>query len=469
MRNLIFATFAISLVVPASGEARPFRPNHIPNGADQSCNNCHVVPGGPRNPFGLTIFDRFLVPQDATGLPQWGPELAALDSDDDGYTNGEELGDPLGLWSFGDADPDFLATSPGRPEENPCGNRTLEGPEQCDGSTFGDDATCQDLGFAGGEIACTTGCELDESDCNNIVCGDNTAEDTELCDGTDLAGETCQTRGFDDGELACQAGCFFDDSACRDFACGDGIVEGAEACDSDDLGGATCISLGFEGGGELACDNTTCGYNTAACIGDAPPICGDRELEGDEECDGALFGDATCESLGFDAGDLACSNECLYVVNGCTTFECGNNITEGDETCDGADLGDQTCADFGFDGGELACGDECEIDTSGCENTQPGDEDVEPTPDAGTDAGADTVEPDAGTDAGADTVEPDAGTDAGTDTTVEPDAGTDTGVTVDVGIDVDGSSNNDGCAAAPAAPGALWMLLGLLGLRRRRA
>ena len=35
----------------------------------------------------------------------WGSELANMDADGDGFTNGEELGDPDGTWLEGDPSP----------------------------------------------------------------------------------------------------------------------------------------------------------------------------------------------------------------------------------------------------------------------------------------------------------------------------------------------------------------------------
>ncbi len=47
------------------------------------------------------------------------------------------------------------------------------------------------------------------------VCGNSIAERGEVCDGTDLAGETCQTQGFSNGTLRCKADCTgFDTSLC---------------------------------------------------------------------------------------------------------------------------------------------------------------------------------------------------------------------------------------------------------------
>ncbi len=82
--------------------AIPVRVNQYPNGSIFQCAGCHINPGGggARNSFGQDV-EAGLV----NGNVNWGPELAALDSDGDGFTNGEELLDPNGEWSIGDADP----------------------------------------------------------------------------------------------------------------------------------------------------------------------------------------------------------------------------------------------------------------------------------------------------------------------------------------------------------------------------
>ena len=51
----------------------------------------------------------------------WGPQLAALDSDGDGFTNGEELQDPNGEWTEGMANPGdpALVTAPGDSNSKP--------------------------------------------------------------------------------------------------------------------------------------------------------------------------------------------------------------------------------------------------------------------------------------------------------------------------------------------------------------
>lgn len=92
--------------------ARPEYQSRIPNG-----NNVpnwagvgHIMPegGGPRNQFGLDFA--------AAGL-NWTKALCELDSDGDGMTNGQELGDPQCVWTPG-ATPERTTgiTHPGMPD-----------------------------------------------------------------------------------------------------------------------------------------------------------------------------------------------------------------------------------------------------------------------------------------------------------------------------------------------------------------
>lgn len=97
------------------------------------------------------------------------------------------------------------------------------------------------------------------------------------------------------------------------------------------------------------------------------PACGDGSLDAGEDCDGTLFGAATCESLEFAGGELACDVACGFDTSQCVeTFCDGTMIDEGEE-CDGTNLGDQTCTTKGFAGGALACvAETCLFDTAGC-------------------------------------------------------------------------------------------------------
>ncbi|MFA6232721.1 MAG: FlgD immunoglobulin-like domain containing protein [Bacteroidota bacterium] len=97
--------------------ARAFRVGQIPNGTKNACANCHLNPagGGPRTLFGTEIENNFLSASGSAGQVQWGPALAALDSDGDGFTNGQELQDPEGIWAIGQPAPGnpALVTKPG--------------------------------------------------------------------------------------------------------------------------------------------------------------------------------------------------------------------------------------------------------------------------------------------------------------------------------------------------------------------
>ena len=111
---MIFFLASITLMI-----GRSFRVSKVPYGSKYSCNTCHTNGGGtPRNSFGLDVESR--VTPNGTEV-FWGPELAALDSDGDGFTNGEELQDPDGLWSEGSPNPGdpALVTHPGNPNDFP--------------------------------------------------------------------------------------------------------------------------------------------------------------------------------------------------------------------------------------------------------------------------------------------------------------------------------------------------------------
>jgi len=93
---VLLVSFAVEV------DARPFRVGMVPNGSVNGCVTCHVGRGGPRNDFGRAVGE-FVSPGGREEF--WGPALAAMDSDGDGRTNGEELLDAAGAWVSGDPDP----------------------------------------------------------------------------------------------------------------------------------------------------------------------------------------------------------------------------------------------------------------------------------------------------------------------------------------------------------------------------
>lgn len=80
----------------------------VPNSSVKRCVTCHRSGGGSaRNDFGFDY--------DQVG-PSWS-DLYELDSDHDGLSNGEELGDPQGEWSSSDPDPAGYRSQPGDPDD----------------------------------------------------------------------------------------------------------------------------------------------------------------------------------------------------------------------------------------------------------------------------------------------------------------------------------------------------------------
>ena len=129
----------------------------------------------------------------------------------------------------------------------------------------------------------------------------------------------------------------------------------------------------------------------SACSGSSPgngsAICGDGQVDLDEECDdgNTVGGDgcgASCllESCGNGYLDTAVGEECddgnTVAGDGCSADclsdeTCGNGYAdmEAGEARDGTDTGGQDCTDFGYEGGTLLCISDCTVSTSECRDT----------------------------------------------------------------------------------------------------
>ena len=141
INRLLFAgaTVALTTLAASGVEARPFRVSQLPTGADFGCTSCHTTrTGGPRNSFGTAVFYG-ITSNPSTAPAGWGPLLAGQDSDNDGFTNGQELGDPDGTWTVGDPNPVFDATNPGDPSSFPAVTDPDAGSDT--GADSGTDAT----------------------------------------------------------------------------------------------------------------------------------------------------------------------------------------------------------------------------------------------------------------------------------------------------------------------------------------
>jgi len=141
-------------------------------------------------------------------------------------------------------------------------------------------------------------------------CGDGFIDPGEQCDGADLDGQSCESLGhyIVTGQLACSATCQFDTTACG-HRCGDGLLDVQEDCDDgNDYGDDGC--------------STRCRVEEGwTCTEDSPSVClefcGDQMIVGDEECEYGMLNGATCESLGFSAGELDCTRGCTFDTSLC--------------------------------------------------------------------------------------------------------------------------------------------------------
>ncbi len=88
-------------------------------GTATECQVCHVSAGGggALNAFGGTVQANL-----TGGVPDWS-RIRVLDSDGDGYSNGQELGDPLGYWQPGQPNPGLQTkiTNPANAMSKPTG------------------------------------------------------------------------------------------------------------------------------------------------------------------------------------------------------------------------------------------------------------------------------------------------------------------------------------------------------------
>ncbi|MEM7152262.1 MAG: hypothetical protein AAF799_05435 [Myxococcota bacterium] len=215
-----------------------------------------------------------------------------------------------------------------------------------------------------GTTAAETTAAVDSSSSSGspIVCGDGVAEAGEVCDGADLVGQDCTDQGLEGGALACLDDCSgYDLTGCiLPPTCGDGVQEGPELCDADDFGGASCQSEGFDSG-ELACVLTCNALDTSGC-----GSCGNLVADGGEVCDGADVRGQTCLARGFDSGVLQCTPDCSAVDPSACGL-CGNGIIDGTESCDGTELGGASCGTLGLTGGSLGCTGGCQLDLASCD------------------------------------------------------------------------------------------------------
>ena len=355
------------LLVPASGWANPDWHVLLPNvtqllsptrGVQRSCITCHTdadgsgacvdgseLPGHVApclNPFGN---DFFLSEVPGTLDNHWTQPLALMDSDGDGFTNGQELQDPQGTWLEGQPRPGnaAYATDPGSAEDHP-GLHDNDADGHC---WFGVDL--DENGVCTGAAELAAGFDCDDADAT--VNSD--------------AAEAC-SRGIDadcDGLVAVA------DPDCADVV--DGDEDGFCVLGHDDNGDRDCLDAG-ESEGLRDCDDTTVTAHPGApanCCDDIDNDCNDLIDLADPACstppasldgDGDGFcplghddnGDGDC----LDAGETVCPADCDDsdpAISPAATEVCGDLE---DNDCDGlANLADPDCRDYADEDGDAYC------------------------------------------------------------------------------------------------------------------
>jgi len=97
--GLALASLGAVAMTAAPASAKSAFPDYIPAEPD-GCETCHIStkPFATWNDFGVDVRDTLTA--GANGFPDWSA-VCNLDSDGDGFTNGQELGDPNCQWVFG--------------------------------------------------------------------------------------------------------------------------------------------------------------------------------------------------------------------------------------------------------------------------------------------------------------------------------------------------------------------------------
>ncbi len=205
-----------------------------------------------------------------------------------------------------------------------CGNGVLDGGETCDDGNSDNSDACPDDAANGGtclSASCGDGFVW-STDGGNETCDDGNSDNSDACPDDAANGGMCLSavcgdgfvdlgaEGCDDGNSDAGDGC---SPLCQLEECGNGILDPGEGCDDGNIDNADSCPDGVNG----VCQDATCG--------DAFIWSTDG---GTEECDGTNVDNQSCETLGYDYGDLSCTS-CSFNTSLCGIALCG--LSEGFE------------------------------------------------------------------------------------------------------------------------------------------
>ncbi|MBU1240914.1 hypothetical protein KKF84_04425 [Myxococcota bacterium] len=178
-----------------------------------------------------------------------------------------------------------------------CGNGTIDGDEECDGTAFGAN-TCESQGFFGGTLGCNSDCTLNTTNCES-VCNDQCADISESrCSGNQV--QQCMETAN---------GCFFWENTTD-------CVLTSQVCD-DTSGSALCSD---------SCSDA-CTQGTKRCSGNYLQSCqlgenGCTQWKDERDCAESNF-----ECMAFEA-TFTCVDPCTHECELTTPDRCSVDTTQ---------------------------------------------------------------------------------------------------------------------------------------------
>ena len=322
---------AVTLAAPSARAFEPFAFN-IPCritmenevGTERPCITCHNNPNGgngcPTPPCHNLFGSAF-----AGVSSVWSPGFAMLDSDGDGYSNGEELGDPTGAWSAGMPFPTTCAcaSNPGVASETPAGADADSDGFCCRGRDMNSNGVCTDPGEDDGSFDC----DDDDADSNSDATEDCASAADNDCDGLPpLLDPDCASVVDRDADGYCPMGRDMN----RDRDCTDLGEDTADVdCDDDEPTVSPAAAEFCVDGLDNDCDTLTDTEDTADCYSD-------MDMDGDGYCpigiDMSTPPNGTCDDVGEQPAGVGDCNDGDGTVNPAATEVCTDML---DNDCDG--------------------------------------------------------------------------------------------------------------------------------------
>jgi hypothetical protein len=122
-------------------------------------------------------------------------------------------------------------------------------------------------------LAVTCGKDDDDDGGGSSSGGGTTGDGGTQTDTSDSSSGGSDTSSGGSGTTSSSSGSGSESGSGTTGLCGNNTIDPGEDCDGTELGGETCESLG-EGTGTLGCDPMTCTYDTSMCTGNGSSTSG---------------------------------------------------------------------------------------------------------------------------------------------------------------------------------------------------